>query len=57
MKGDTMAKSQKRSNRETRKPKQVKKPSVAPAVGAAGSADPIRSAFAANRIKGKKSHA
>ncbi len=48
-----MAKGQKRSNRETRKPKQKKKTPVAPTLGAAGSVDPIRATFATNRNGGR----
>ncbi|MES1159092.1 MAG: hypothetical protein ABUL42_04275 [Terricaulis silvestris] len=47
-----MAKGQKRSNRETKKPKQEKKAQSAP-VGSAGSVDPIRATISARRPDGK----
>jgi hypothetical protein len=52
-----MAKGQKRSNRETRKPKQPKKAASAPTLAATGGADSIRTTFAASRNNGKKSRA
>ncbi|MES1200009.1 MAG: hypothetical protein ABUS57_00985 [Pseudomonadota bacterium] len=50
-----MAKDQKRNNRETGKPRQLKKLPATPALGAADSLDPIRATFAKG-CNGGKTH-